>query len=264
MGNSYGTPATVNFGVYEGKSDENFLKLGVGVSPGGSGGAVLNTDGEIIGILIAREAESGLPDVTDYRKSFYNAKEKLRFLNLMGDSKGKAIAIPIEQAIEVAREIVEHGKVRRGFLGISQRNLTSGEREKHKLEHGIMVVEIVDDSPAEKAGLEEGDIITDVDKEPIENISDLYSLIRSRKPGDKVKIDIARGDKLVTVKAVLDSTANKALFGGWKLKEPLPRLNIGKSLQVLDNIDLEKSIRGLERELDRLRDELAKLRNRIK
>ena len=81
LGNSYGTPATVNFGVYEGRSDENFLKLAVGVSPGGSGGAVLNTDGEIVGVLIARETESDMSSVNDYRKGLYLAKKNLRFLN---------------------------------------------------------------------------------------------------------------------------------------------------------------------------------------
>ncbi len=264
LGNSYGTPATVNFGVYEGRSDENYLKLAVGVSPGGSGGAVLNTDGEIVGVLIAREAENGLSSVNDYRKGLYLAKQNLRFLNLMGDSKSKAIAVPIEQALDVARELVEHGKIRRGFLGISQRNLTSDERERYEVDSGIMVVEVVDDSPAEKAGLEKGDIITKVDKESIKGISDLYSLIRSRKPGDTVSIAVARDSELLKVEAVLDSADNKALFGGWELKDPLPVLNLGKSFQVFDNIDLEQNLRRLERELDRLGDELAKLRDNLK
>ena len=182
----------------------------------------------------------------------------------MGDLKSKAIAVPIEQAINVVRELVEHGKVRRGFLGISQRNLTSDERERYEVDNGIMVVEVVGDSPAEKAGLEEGDIITKVDKESIKGISDLYSLIRSRKPGDTVSIDIARDGELLKVEAVLDSTGNEVLFGGWELKNPLPVLNLGKSLQVFDNIDLEQNVRRLERELDRLGDELAKLRDHLK
>ena len=263
VGNSYGTPATVNFGVYEGKTDENFLKLGVGVSPGVSGGAVLNTDGEIIGVLIARQEDTAGSAVTDYSKNLYQAARNLKFFNLAGDLNGTAIALSIEQALDVAGELIEYGRVRRGFLGISQRNLSSMERKEFGVENGVMVVEVVDDSPADSAGLEKGDVITTVNRQVIESISDLYTIVRTHKPGDKIEIAYSRGGENYSIEATLDSTQNEVLFGGWELKASQPKLKVGKPFQLPEKLDLEQYVTRLERQLKMLSEELNKLRRQI-
>jgi len=263
VGNSYGTPATVNFGIYEGKTDENFLKLGVGVSPGASGGAVLNIDGQIVGALIARQEETGIESVSDYGKSVYSAARNLRFFNLAGDLRSKAIAVPIEQALDVARELIENGRVRRGYLGISQRNLTSTERQQLGIDHGVMVVEVVENSPADSAGLEKGDIVTSADRKEIGKISDLYTVVRSHKPGDRILIEYSRDGEEHTVAVVLDSTHTEDLFGAWQLKESLPKLKVGQSFQLPGKLDLQNEVDRLESQLKRLEEEIEKLRDKL-
>lgn len=262
VGNSYGTPATVNFGIYDGRTDEGLLKLGVGVSPGASGGAVLNTDGKVVGILIAREAES-IAGLSEYIRSVNQAPRNFKLSELMGNARDKAIAAPIETAIDIARQVIEDGRVRRGFLGISQKSLTSEELKELKVGQGVMVVDIVAGSPAETAGLKDGDIITRVDDRPITGSSCLFSLIRSHKPADEITVVYMREGKLSETTAVLGEADGDMMTGGLRLKDFLPGLSAGKMLELPEKSDLKEQMTRLENELSRLREEFDKLRDKI-
>lgn len=265
VGNSYGIPATVNIGTFSKPADEGFLQLSVDVSPGASGGAVLNTDGKIVGILIAREANSRISIKSPLRDDLLRAYSgSMGFLDLMRKSGDKAIAIPIDMVTDVADQLIETGEVRRGFLGISQKNLSPSERAEFDLDGGILVIDIVEESPAEEAGLREGDIITAVEKEPIQNTSDLFSLIRSHKPGDRVAITYYREGDEKTTEATLDAVEDVDLFGRWKVREIAPKLNVDNRLLLPDMTDLKEEMSRLNRELDHLRDDLEKLQDRLK
>lgn len=258
VGNSYGTPSTVNFGVFEGKTDEGYLKLGVGVSPGGSGGAVLNTNGDVVGILIAREAESQAA-VESYLKNLYRASSAYEYYDRK-DSEERAIAIPSDLAADVVDQIIKDGKVRRGFLGISQKNLTPDELKDLQIDRGVMVVDVVEGSPAEKAGLEKGNVIVEVDGKPISGTSELYGVIRSRKPGDEITITYVSDGKSLKTQAKLEEARDDMLFGGWKLKELYPKLNVGKVFDMTGKSDLEQKVLHLDKEVARLQKELDELR----
>lgn len=265
VGNSYGIPATMNIGTFSERTDEGFLQLNVDVRPGASGGAVLNTDGKIAGILIAREADSRFLIKSSARDEFlrsYSGNSK--FLDLMRKSEDKAIAIPIDMVADVADQLIEAGEIRRGFLGISQKNLSPRERAEFDLEGGVLVIDIVEESPAEEAGLKEGDIITAVEEEPIQNTFDLFSLIRSHKPGDRVTIAYYREGDEKTTEATLGTADDVELFGKWKVRETTPKLNVGNRLLLPDMTDLEEEISRLNRELDHLRDDVEELQDRLK
>ncbi len=265
VGNSYGIPATVNFGTFSGRTDEGFLQLSVDVKPGASGGAVLNTDGEIVGILIARETDSRRTIQSSTRDDLLRSYAgSLKFLDLMGKSEDRAIAIPIEMVIDVVDQLIESGEVKRGFLGISQKNLSSSEREEYDFRGGILVIDVVEGSPAEEAGLEEGDIITAVERKPIRNTSDLFSLIRSHKPGDSVAITYYRMGEERTSEAILETADDVGLFGRWKIREIVPKLNVDNRLRLPDMTDLKEDISRLKEELDHLRSELEELRIKLK
>jgi len=265
VGNSYGIPTTVNFGTFSGRTDEGFLQLSVDVRPGASGGAVLNTDGKIVGILIAREADSRKTIQSSARNDFLRSYAgSLKFFDLMRKSEDRAIAIPIEMVIDVVDQLVESGEVKRGFLGISQKNLSSSERKEYDLQGGVLVIDVVERSPAEEAGLEEGDIITAVEGEPIWNTSDLFSSIRSHKPGDRVAITYFRGGEERRTEAILETADDVGLFGKWKIREIAPKLNVDNRLRLPDVTDLKEDISQLKEELDHLRDDLEELRNRLK
>jgi S1-C subfamily serine protease len=262
VGNSFGTPATVNFGIFEGRTAENYLKLGVGVSPGGSGGAVLNTDGEIVGAVIAREAGSKAA-LQAFDRGAYLAS-KLNFFDVKGDADAKAIAVPVETMKDVIDQLIKHGEIRRGFLGISQRKLSPEEMESANIDRGVMVLEVVEDSPAEDAGLLAGDIITEVDSESIRKTSDLYNLIRSRKPGDKVDISLVREGQAMTLTAELDDADDSALFGAWKLSESIPGLSVGRKIKLPDTEEFEKKMDKMKKDILRLQEELELLREQLK
>ncbi len=265
VGNSYGIPATVNFGTFSGRTDEGFLQLSADVKPGASGGAVLNTDGEIVGILIARETDSRRTIQSSTRDDLLRSYVgSLKFSDLMGKSEDRAIAIPIEMVIDVVDQLIESGEVKRGFLGISQKNLSSSEREEYDLRGGVLVIDVVEGSPAEEAGLEEGDIITAVEGKPIRNTSDLFSLIRSHKPGDRVAITYYRMGEERTTEAILETADDIGLFGRWKIREIVPKLNVDNRLRLPDMTDLKEDISRLKEELDHLRSELEELRIKLK
>lgn len=265
VGNSYGIPATVNIGTFSKRTDEGFLQLSVDVRPGASGGAVLNTDGEIVGILIAREADSRRTiqssASSEFLRSYYAGNQ---LFDLMRKSGNRAIAIPIEMVSDVVDQLIETGEVKRGFLGISQKNLSSSERKEFDLQGGVLVIDVVEDSPAEGAGLEKGDIITAVETEPIENTSDLFSRIRSHKPGDRVTITYYRRGEEQTTEAILETADDVDLFGRWKIRETTPKLNVGNRLRLPDNTELKEDISRLNGELERLRDDLEELRKGLK
>ncbi len=265
VGNSYGIPATMNIGTFSGDTEEGFLQLSVDVRPGASGGAVLNTDGKIAGILIAREADPRIAIQSRGRDDFLrNYEGGLKFFDLMRKSEDRAIAIPSGMVVDVADQLIETGDVKRGFLGISQKNLSSTERDEYDLQSGVLVVDVVEESPAEEAGLEEGDIITAVEDKPIQDTSDLFSLIRSHKPGDRVMIAYYRGGEKQTTEAILETADDVDLFGKWKIREIVPKLNVDNRLWLPNATDLKEDMSRLRDELDRLQDDFDELRKRLK
>lgn len=264
VGNSYDNPSSVNIGTYAGVDDEGLLELGLNVKPGSSGGAVLNTDGEVIGILIAVEFSSG-PVLYDVGKNRYLNDFMLK--NRPGRSDEKALAVPIQQAREIAAELIENGEIKRGFLGISQKNLTESQKEDNKIDAGVTVIDVVDGSPADKAGLRENDIITEIDGDKIEGTGELYRSIRAHKPGDKISIAYIRDGKLGKVDVELGESDQDYFLGSLDYRDFVPKLKVDNKLFFQDTEDLkedlkeqlkdlQKDFKKLQKELDELKDEL--------
>ena len=136
---------------------ENFIQHDAAINPGNSGGALLNLDGELIGVNTAI--------ATGNSWSPQNA--------------GIGFAIPINQAKRVIDDIIAHGEVSRGFLGVSIQDIqsTMSEALGMKDTSGALIVQVVENSPAEKAGLKEQDVILKVDGKKVDNTSKLKLLI---------------------------------------------------------------------------------------
>ena len=164
---------------------ENFIQHDAAINPGNSGGALLNLDGELIGVNTAI--------ATGNSWSPQNA--------------GIGFAIPINQAKRVIDDIIAHGEVSRGFLGVSIQDIqsTMSEALGMKDTSGALIVQVVENSPAEKAGLKEQDVILKVDGKKVDNTSKLKLLISSNYPGDKTKLLILSNKKEKTVFVTLDS-----------------------------------------------------------
>ena len=151
-------------------SIQDFIQTDAAINPGNSGGPLVSVRGEVIGINSAIASETG----------FYS---------------GYGFAIPINLARTVMNQLVETGSVHRAALGISIDNVTLEDAAYVGLPEirGVVVKDIPsDDSPAKAAGILPGDVIVAVDSKPVERVGQLQQVIGFRKPGDVVKVEVAR------------------------------------------------------------------------
>jgi serine protease Do len=264
VSNSYGIPATVDFGVFAGRTVEGFLELGVDVSPGSSGGAVLDTDGRIAGVLVAVEADPEDLAYDSVRNDLLLPRHReTRFASLFRNSDSRAIAVPAGMVVSVADQLIEFGEVRRGFLGISQKNLLDSQRAEYGLDSGVLVVEVVENSPAERAGLKEGDVILAVGEDSIHNTGELFNLIRSHKPGDKVILSYYRDGERRQTEATLEEAQGSFLLGAREIRNLLPKIKVNNKLPLTDMSRMQEEISRLEMEIGKIKKDIDELRKEL-
>lgn len=158
---------------------ESFIQTDAAVNRGNSGGALVNTEGELIGINTAIASPTGV-------------------------YAGYAFAIPSNIVKKVVEDLMEYGIVQRAYLGVFVRNLDGQLIEDLKLDKagGVLVDSLTSNGAAAKAGIKKGDIILAIDDQRIKNASDLQAKIGTHKPGDAVRVKIFRGgdDKTLTAR----------------------------------------------------------------
>ena len=155
---------------------EDFIQTDAAINPGNSGGALINVDGEIVGI----------------NSNIYSST---------GNYQGISFSIPIDLAQQVAEQIIVNGTVVRGWLGVEGQELTSQILRSVELDsmHGILITSVDKNGPGYYAGLMSGDIITSINRQEIISTNDIINLIAAGKPGDKFLIDgIRRRQSFVT------------------------------------------------------------------
>ena len=148
---------------------EDFIQTDAVINPGNSGGPLVNLRGEVIGINTAIASGTG----------FY---------------QGYGFAVPMNLARRVVADLLEHGRVRRALLGVSIRNVTAEDAEVFGLPSiaGASVEDFATGSPAERAGLEVGDVIVAVDGRPVTRVGELQRLIAEYEPDARVRIGVVR------------------------------------------------------------------------
>jgi serine protease Do len=153
---------------------EDLIQTDAVINPGNSGGPLVNYRGEVIGVNTAIQSTTG----------YY---------------QGYGFAIPISLARDVLEDLLEHGRVRRAALRVNVEEVTSAHARAFRLPEprGAVVQDFPDDSPADKAGIERGDVIIALDGRPVERVGQLQRLIASYEPGDRVTVDVIRyGEEL--------------------------------------------------------------------
>lgn len=192
IGNPLGLDNTVTAGIISaiGRSSSqvgvpdkrvSFIQTDAAINPGNSGGPLLNDQGEVIGMNTAIRA----------------------------DAQGLGFAIPIETAQRVADQLLAKGKVEHPFLGIQMADLTpalrkelSEERDfkvKINQDEGVLVVRVMDNSPAAQAGLEEGDIIQKIDGQPVKSAADVQARVETSQIGQPLQVEVLRDGQSKTV-----------------------------------------------------------------
>jgi len=173
IGNPFGVGQTVTMGIVSatGRSQlgistfENFIQTDAAINPGNSGGALVNSEGALVGINTAIFSRSG-------------------------GSQGIGFAIPVTLANDVLEQILEHGRVVRGWLGVEIQEVTPELAESFGLPAatGVVVAGVLGGGPADRAGIEPGDIITEIAGEPVGDADDALARIVRLPPGQAVEL----------------------------------------------------------------------------
>ncbi|MCX6188166.1 MAG: Do family serine endopeptidase [Bacteroidetes bacterium] len=195
VGNPFNLTSTVTAGIVSAKARnirlingsspvEAFIQTDAAVNPGNSGGALVNTRGELVGINTAIASQTG-------------------------NYEGYSFAVPVNIVKKVVDDLHKYGKVQRGYLGIQITDVDSKKAEENDLKEvkGVFVEKSNEGSAAMDAGLKKGDVILKVDDVEINSVSELQEQISRRKPGDKVVITYQRDNMIKTTDVVLKNEA---------------------------------------------------------
>lgn len=189
IGNPFGLSKTVTSGIVSalGRSNlnltdggyENFIQTDASINPGNSGGALIDNRGRLIGINTA-------------------------IFSRTGGNVGIGFAIPVNLAVDIADSLINDGEVSRGYLGVLLGPLTPELAEALAVEQqGVLVNDVVSNAPAQKAGLENGDVITHYNGRPVNDVSKLRFEVGGSSPGDKGEFTIRRNGKEKTLNVEL-------------------------------------------------------------
>lgn len=191
IGSPFALQASFTVGVVSAKGRQNlkitdledFIQTDAAINPGNSGGALLNLDAELVGINTAIVSQSG-------------------------GYMGIGFAIPSNMAKHVMDQIIANGSVKRGYLGIIFQQIDKETAEALNLEkhEGILISEVIKSSAGEKAGLKQGDVVTECDGKPIKSIGSFRNEIALKDPGSKVMLTVLRNGKWSKISVILESS----------------------------------------------------------
>lgn len=194
----------------------NYIQTDAAVNPGNSGGPLVNTDGHVMGMNVAIATARSVGQAPEESGS---------------DSAGISFAIPLGTIRPIVTQIIRHGKVERGYLGIFY---SSSSRERVTIpmpggasRTGIRVNSVEEDGPSDRAGMEPGDVIVAVQGSPVINAESLSSLVSSSRPGETVDVTVYRDERLIDLQVVMGKMRNQVL--AQRIGEPI-MMQLGMSL----------------------------------
>jgi serine protease Do len=188
IGSPYGLSGTVTMGIVSAvgranvgiASYEDFIQTDAAINPGNSGGALVNVKGELVGINTA-------------------------IFSTTGGYQGIGFAVPSNMSKAVMDSLIKKGKVIRGWLGVTIQNMTPELAKQFNLkeEKGVLIADVIEGSPVEKAGIQRGDVITEFEGKKIDEPYQLRNMVANTAPGQEVVIKIIRENKTETKKVTI-------------------------------------------------------------
>lgn len=199
VGSPFGLEKTVTAGivsalnrseVMQGENDittyTNLIQTDAAINPGNSGGALVDAEGKLVGINTLIQSTSG-------------------------SSAGIGFAIPADFAMDIAEQLIKSGKATHPYMGVSTETVDENVAEQFGLPvtSGAVVLFVQPDAPAEKAGIERGDIIVRIGDNEVKSVEDVYGAIRQHAVGDVVEVEVVRNDRRETLKLTLGSDVDR-------------------------------------------------------
>ena len=220
VGNPFNLTSTVTAGIISAKSrdlndydskNQSFIQTDAAVNSGNSGGALVNTDGDLIGINTAITSGTG-------------------------GFVGYSFAVPSNIARKVFEDIIEYGNVQKGLLGVTGFGLNSKSADELNLNltEGFYINDVQTEMGAAKAGIVKGDVIISLDNIKIEKFSDLSGYLSTKRPGDKISVGLIRDNAKLNLNVVLEKNTNIS-FLGMQLRD--------MSIEELEEIDLSHGVK---------------------
>jgi serine protease Do len=209
IGNPFGVGQTVTQGIISAQHKngvgineyENFIQTDAPINPGNSGGALVDSRGALIGINTA-------------------------IITRSGGNNGIGFAIEVDMARDIAQRLVEDGSIERGYLGVSIGNMNKGLRKLYTNQEGALISEVHSGTPADKAGLKRGDLITEINGKKITSSSTLKNEIGRYAPGSEVEVTFERDKVMKTTDVKLDSLSQSGVADGSELFEGISAADI--------------------------------------
>lgn len=215
IGNPYRLSHTVTLGIVSavgranvGIADyEDFIQTDAAINPGNSGGALVNARGELVGINTA-------------------------IFSTSGGYQGIGFAIPSNMARVVMKSLIEKGKVIRGWLGVMIQPITPELARQFQLkeERGSLVADVVEDSPAEKAGIMRGDVIIEFDGKKVDEPYYLRNMVANTSPGTDIEVKVVRNGNIKTLWVTI---------GELPPEEPKQKTKLGKYENALRGVSVQ-------------------------
>ncbi len=189
IGNPFGLSYTVTVGVVSAKGRSNvgitdyedFIQTDAAINPGNSGGPLINIKGEVVGVNTAIFTKSG-------------------------GYMGIGFAIPINMVKAIEKQLIEKGEVTRGYLGVMIQEMTPELKRSFGLKEdqgGVLISDVIEGSPAQKAGLKRGDVVIEFNGKKVTNVSEFRNMVALTPPGTKVTVVVIRKGKRKEFKVVL-------------------------------------------------------------
>lgn len=196
---------------------ESFIQTDAAVNPGNSGGALVATNGELIGINSAIASQNGA-------------------------YIGYSFAIPVNIVKKVVSDLAEFGAVQRAFIGVSIRDIDAKFAEEKGLKNleGVYVNGLSENGSAETAGVQIGDVITKVEDFGVDNVAELQEQVGKYRPGDKIKVTLVRADKEITLPVILKNKEGNVSVIKKEQKIEKPVLALGASFEQLTKEEMGK------------------------
>jgi len=196
IGNPFGLEQTVTAGIVSAKGRvigagpyDNFIQTDASINPGNSGGPLFNMEGKVIGINTA----------------------------IVAQGQGIGFAIPIAMAKNILPDLKSKGKATRGWLGVSVQDISEdiAKTMKIKDKNGVLISDVFEGDPADKAGIKSGDIVTEIDGKPVKDTHELLLVVSGLRIGETIKIKIVRdGQEKVIPVTIAERTEKSELASG--------------------------------------------------